>query len=26
VADILGHWSKDVEAFKELSKRYYLYK
>jgi uncharacterized protein YbbC (DUF1343 family) len=24
--DIEAHWNKDVESFKELSKKYYLYK
>jgi len=26
VADIIDYWNKDVEAFKTLSKKYYLYK
>ena len=26
VSDIVDYWMKDVEAFKELSKKYYLYK
>ena len=25
VADILAYWSKDAEAFKQLSAKYYLY-
>lgn len=26
VSDIIGYWKKDAEAFKSLSKKYYLYK